>query len=119
MKKILIADDEKDFSKLLKSELENEGYSVDVAYDGVEAVIMAVDNHYDIALIDMTMPWLDGLNAARILKKIKSNMPIIAFSGSLDHKGLSSIIDAGALMFVHKPFAFAWIISQIRWVIGD
>ncbi|MFZ3072477.1 MAG: response regulator [Thermodesulfobacteriota bacterium] len=119
MKNVLIVDDEARYSDALKSEIEAAGYSVDVAHDGVEAVLKALDKRYDVALLDMVMPNLDGINAVRILKKVRAEMPIIALSGSMEHDRLSETIKAGALMFVHKPFSTHWLISQIKWVVGD
>ena len=119
MKSVLIVDNETTYANLLKSEIEAAGYSVDVAYDGVEAVLKSLDKHYDIALLDMVMPNLDGVGAIRILKKVRAQMPIIALSGSMEHDRLSETIKAGALMFVYKPFSTHWLISQIKWVVGD
>ncbi|MEK7312998.1 MAG: response regulator [Deltaproteobacteria bacterium] len=119
MKSVLIVDDETDYVNLIRSEIEAAGYSVDVACDGVEAVLKALDKPYDIALLDMVMPNLDGVGAIRILKKVRTRMPIIALSGSMEHDRLSETIKAGALMFVYKPFSTSWLISQIKWVVGD
>lgn len=118
-KRILLADDEKIFTKVLVTELEEAGYLVDKACDGVEAVLMATKDNYDIALLDVKMPNLDGLNTIKILKKMNKRMPIISYSGSVRQDYFKEIINAGAVMFVPKPFSPTWLISQIRWVIGE
>lgn len=117
-KRILLADDEENLVGPLKEEFLAAGYIVDVARDGVEAVMKAVDNVYAIALLDMAMPKLDGLHTIRILKKMNGKMPIIAISGSMHHERLSETISAGALMFVHKPFSTQWLLTQVKWVVG-
>ncbi len=118
MKRILLADDEYQLSKLLAIELEAAGYAVDQVSDGVEAVLKASENTYDIVLLDVKMPNLDGLNAIRILKKLNKSMPIISYSGSIRQDTFKEIINAGAVMFVPKPFSPTWLITQIKWVIG-
>ncbi|MBI5598176.1 MAG: response regulator [Deltaproteobacteria bacterium] len=117
-KRILLADDEENLAGPLREEFLAAGYIVDVACDGVEAVMKAADNVYAIALLDMAMPKLDGLHTIRILRKMNKKMPIIAMSGSMHHERLSETISAGALMFVHKPFNTQWLLTQVKWVVG-
>ena len=84
MLRILLAEDDRNFGRVLKSELENDGYSVDLVADGVEAVLSFIgsNNAYDFVLMDVKMPKLDGINALRIIKSLKQDVPAITISGN-------------------------------------
>ena len=69
MLNILLAEDDRNFGIVMKSELEEEAYTVDLVNDGVEAVLYFIDNFYDFVLIDFKMPKLDGISALRIIRK--------------------------------------------------
>ncbi|MBI5598177.1 MAG: response regulator [Deltaproteobacteria bacterium] len=119
MKKIILADDEKRFSELLRSELESGGYAVDLVHDGVEAVLKVLDNKYDIALLDIMMPNLDGINTTRILKKINSPMPVIVFSGVAGSGEMAQSVRAGALRCLTKPFTVQQLLTEIKTVLKE
>ena len=114
MKKILLADDEKNFAEVLKTELNEAGYNVILVRDGVEAVIKAVDNRFDMALLDIMMPNLDGVNAVRILKKIDPDLPVITFSGVAGSGDMASSIKAGAIRCLTKPFSIEQLLAEIK-----
>ena len=73
---ILVVDDEKLLVKGIKFNLENEGYQVDAAYDGLEAVDLARSGNYDLIILDVMMPELDGLEACMRIREF-STVPII------------------------------------------
>ena len=114
MKKILLADDEKNFAEVLKTELNEAGYNVILVRDGVEAVIKAIDNRFDMALLDIMMPNLDGVNAVRILKKIDPDLPVITFSGVAGSGDMASYIKAGAIRCLTKPFSIEQLLAEIK-----
>ena len=68
--RILLADDDKNFASILKKELEEENFMVDVVANGVEAVMNFIGKAYDFLLMDLKMPRLSGVDALRIIKKI-------------------------------------------------
>lgn len=111
---ILIAEDDKNFGFVLKSELEAERYVVDLVADGVEAILRFIDKKYDFLLFDIKMPKLDGINALRIIKKIAPNIPAILFSGTADSEVISRAADAGAVLCLTKPFEIAKLKDAIR-----
>ncbi|MBI3753086.1 MAG: response regulator [Deltaproteobacteria bacterium] len=119
MKKILLADDEKNFAEVLRSELEEAGYGVTLTRDGVEAVIKALDDKFDMALLDIMMPNLDGINTVRILKKIDPRLPIITFSGVAGSGDMASSIRAGAIRCITKPFSVEQLLSEIKRVLHE
>ena len=118
MKEILIAEDDRAFGPVLKRELEN-GYRTTLVQDGVEAVLKVVENKYDFILLDIKMPNLDGINALRIIKKIRPQMPIITFSGIAGSGEMASSIKAGAIRCLSKPFSIGQLKEEIKKFIGE
>lgn len=119
MRKILIADDERRFVELLSSELEAAGHSVDIVHDGVEAVLKVLDNKYDIALLDIMMPNLDGINATRIIRKINHSMPVIVFSGVAGSGEMALSLKAGAQRCLTKPFSVGTLLAEIKTIFKE
>ena len=119
VKKILFADDEKNFAEVLTSELEDAGYSVTLTRDGVEAVLKALDDKFDMALLDIMMPNLDGINAVKILRKIDPNLPVITFSGVAGSGDMASSIKVGAVRCLTKPFSIEQLLSEIKRVLHE
>ena len=76
MPKILVVDDEKVLVKGIKFNLENEGYQVEVGYDGEEAVEQARTGQFDLIILDLMMPKIDGLQACMKIREF-SNVPVI------------------------------------------
>lgn len=111
---ILLAEDDKNFGIIIKSELEEEGYVVDLVNDGVEAVLRFIDGHYDVFLFDIQMPRLGGISALRIIKKLNRDVASIAFSGNAGQDEIAEALDAGARQCFIKPFGIAELIDCIR-----
>ena len=85
--KILVVDDERVIVKGIKFNLENEGYTVDVGYDGEEAVAMAEKGDYDLIILDLMMPKKDGLQACQEIRGF-STVPIIILTARSDKSDL-------------------------------
>jgi CheY-like chemotaxis protein len=111
---ILLAEDDKNFGIIIKSELEEEGYVVDLVNDGVEAVLRFIDGHYDVFLFDIQMPRLGGISALRIIRKLNRDVASIAFSGNAGEDEIAEALDAGARQCFIKPFGIAELIDCIR-----
>ncbi len=111
---ILIADDDKNFGYLVKSELEGNGYAVDIVGDGVEAVLKFIDERYDFVLFDIKMPNLDGINALKIIKKINPSVPAITYSGNAGSGETAESIRAGAIRCLTKPFGINQLKEEIK-----
>lgn len=79
-KKILIVDDEDNIRILFKEELEDEGYITDTASNGYEAIEKVKKNSYDIVVLDIKMPGMDGIETLNEIKKLKINQPVILCS---------------------------------------
>ncbi len=111
--KILVVDDEKLLVKGLKFNLENEGYEVEACYDGETAVEMAREGGYDLILLDLMMPKLDGLEACMRIREF-STVPIIMLTARSE--GVDKLIgfESGADDYVTKPFDILELKARIR-----
>lgn len=112
--KILLAEDDRNLGRILRTELEEDGYTVDLAVDGVEAVLRFLDDDYDFILLDIKMPKLDGINALRIMKKVKPGVPAITISGNAGSGEMAESVKAGAIRCVPKPFEIGQLKQDIR-----
>jgi two-component system response regulator AtoC len=116
MLRILLAEDDKNFGRVLQNELEEDGYGVDLATDGVEAVLNFIDNgsDYDFVLLDIKMPRLDGINALRIIKRLRHDVPVITFSGNVGSGEMAESVKAGAIRCLTKPFEISHLKEDIK-----
>lgn len=101
---ILLAEDDRNLGFIIKKELEEEQYTVDLVHDGVEAVLMFIKNEYDVLLFDLRMPHLDGINALRIIRGINPDVRAITFSGNAGDEDIEGSRRAGSSVFLAKPF---------------
>ena len=92
-----------------------EGATVTVlAPDGVEAVLRFIEEQYDFILLDIKMPKLDGINALRIMKKLRPEVPAVTYSGNAGSGEMAESVKAGALRCLTKPFELAQLTDEIR-----
>ncbi len=111
--KILVVDDEKLLVKGIKFNLENEGYEVGVGYDGAEAVELAQSGEYDLIVLDLMMPKLDGLEACLKIREF-SNVPIIMLTAKSADVDKLIGFDHGADDYLTKPFNILELKARIR-----
>ncbi len=104
MYNILICDDELMIRKLIRKYAEFEGHSVDEASNGMEAVVKCRDNTYDLVIMDIMMPELDGFSACREIRK-SSNLPIIMLSARGEEYDRINGFELGVDDYVVKPFS--------------
>ena len=116
MLEILLAEDDKNFGNVLKSELEEDGYIVTLVNDGVEAVLKFIGkgSDYDFVLLDIKMPMLDGINTLRIIKKLNPDVPAITFSGNAGSGEMAVSVKVGAIRCLTKPFEIAQLKNDIK-----
>jgi DNA-binding response OmpR family regulator len=111
--KILVVDDEKLLVKGIKFNLENEGYEVDACYDGETAVEKARTGEYDLILLDLMMPKLDGLGACLKIREF-SGVPIIMLTAKGEDTDKIIGLEYGADDYVTKPFNILELKARIR-----
>jgi DNA-binding response OmpR family regulator len=116
---ILLAEDDKNLGIIIKTELEEEKYVVDLVNDGVDAVLNFIDKPYDFFLFDIKMPKLDGINTLKIIKKLNPDITAIAFSGNATHNEVEESLKNGALMCLIKPFEIKELKHYLRRCSGN
>ncbi len=111
--RILVVDDESNLRKTLKDILDDEGYDVATAENGIEAVEMCSKNHYDVVLMDVRMPGLNGVEAFRQIRRHREGVRVIMMSayGMDDLK--QAALDEGAIAFLDKPLNVEKVIRLI------
>lgn len=111
--KILVVDDERLLVKGIKFNLEYEGYEVDTAYDGRAAVDMAHNGAYDLLILDVMMPEIDGLEACMRIRKF-SDVPIIMLTAKGEDTDKLMGFDCGADDYMTKPFNILELKARVR-----
>jgi len=101
--KILVVDDEQLLVKGMKFNLENEGYTVETAYDGATAIDMAKSGGVDLIILDLMMPQVDGLTACMRIREF-SNVPIIMLTARSEDADKIIGLESGADDYITKPF---------------
>lgn len=114
MKKILVVDDEKAIRLLLKVNLEKVGYSVKEACNGVEALKCLEKTPFDLVVLDVMMPELDGIDVCRRVKVLYPNMPIIMLSAKSEEIDRILGLEMGADDYVAKPFSPRELLARIK-----
>ena len=112
-KKILVVDDEKLIVKGIKYSLEQEGMQVDCAYDGEEALIMAKKTRYDVVLLDIMLPKLNGFDVCQQIREF-SDMPIIMLTAKCDDMDKILGLEYGADDYITKPFNILEVKARIK-----
>lgn len=113
MYKILLVEDEDNIASFVKMELEYEGYKVEVCDDGVKGLEFSIENEYDLILLDLMLPKLNGLELCRRLRKVK-NTPIIMLTARDDVMDKVTGFQTGADDYVSKPFAIEELLARIE-----
>lgn len=111
--KILVVDDEKLLVKGIKFNLENEGYQVDTCYDGEEAVEKAAAGNFDLIILDIMMPKMDGLEACMHIRQ-NSMVPIIMLTAKGDDTDKLIGFEYGADDYITKPFNILELKARVR-----
>ncbi|HTK39338.1 MAG TPA: response regulator transcription factor [Patescibacteria group bacterium] len=112
--KILVVEDEHRIAQALKQGLSDEGYAVDVAYDGDEGVRSAESDEYDLIIMDVMMPVLDGVQASQKLRADGNHTPILMLTAKSQPRDIVTGLDAGADDYLPKPFSFDVLLARVR-----
>jgi DNA-binding response OmpR family regulator len=112
--RILVIEDDTDLAQFICKGLKEEGYAVDLAGDGEEGLDFALANPYDLLIVDIMLPKLDGLTACRRLRASGNMVPVLLMTARNTVEDKISGFDTGADQFLTKPFAFAELLARIR-----
>ncbi len=112
--KILLVEDEPKVAAFIKKGLEEQSYEVEQAYDGNFGLKMALQNEYDLIILDIILPHMSGLEVCRAVRKKNMQVPILMLTalGSTDDKITG--LDAGADDYLTKPFEFKELLARLR-----
>ena len=112
--RVLVIEDEPKMADLLKRGLEEEGFQADVAYDGDNGLRAGKENKFDLLILDVTLPGLDGFAVAREMRTANIKTPILMLTARDSTEMKVQGLDSGADDYVTKPFAFAELLARIR-----
>ena len=112
-RKVLVVDDEKLIVKGIRFSLEQDGMEVDCAYDGEEALEMAKEKKYDIILLDLMLPKMDGFEVCQQIREF-SNVPIVMLTAKGEDMDKILGLEYGADDYITKPFGIMELISRVK-----
>lgn len=113
-KRILIVDDDDEIRELLEFDISSSGYFVDIAKDGLEGLNKALNNTYDLILLDVMMPKMNGFEVCKNIRQAKLAVPVLMLTakGTIDDKTIG--FDCGADDYLVKPFDIQEVLLRIR-----
>lgn len=112
--RVLVVEDEVDLADAVARGLRNEGYAVDVAYEGLEALEKAAVNAYDLVCLDLNLPGADGLDVCRLLKATEDGPRVLMLTARDSLEDRVTGLDHGADDYLVKPFEFPELTARIR-----
>lgn len=115
-KKILLVEDEKHIARFVELELQHEGYEVKTAFDGREGLSLATSENFDVLLLDVMLPSINGIEICRRIRT-QSQVPIILLTARDAVMDRVAGLDAGADDYIVKPFAIEELLARIRTIL--
>jgi DNA-binding response OmpR family regulator len=118
--RILVVDDEPDILQLERMILVNAGYEVETVADGASALARVAESDYDLIILDVMMPDLDGFEVCQRIKADprSSDVPILFLTAKDEPKALLEGFKAGAAMYISKPFSEAKLLALVSTLVG-
>lgn len=112
--KILIVDDEVSIVKLLQFNIEKAGFLTDTVYDGLEAIKKAENQDYDLIILDLMLPGMDGIEVCKYLRSNKIETPILMLTAKDDEFDKVLGLELGADDYLTKPFSPKEVIARVK-----
>jgi DNA-binding response OmpR family regulator len=112
--RILLVEDDEDLGEFIQKGLREERYAVDLAADGEEALELAESNPYDLLIVDVMLPKMDGLTLCRRLRASGHTTPILLLTARSSVEDKVAGFDAGVDHYLTKPFAFVELLARVR-----
>lgn len=112
--RVLLADDEKELTNALTAILKHDHYAVDVVYNGEDALDYGRTENYDVIILDIMMPKMDGLTVLKELRKTNIGTPILMLTAKSEIEDRITGLDTGADDYLSKPFAMGELLARIR-----
>jgi len=117
--RVLAVDDEKDIRSIVQATLNLAGYDVETAVDGQDALEKLGISDYDLVVLDIQMPHLDGIRMLTRMRSAGSNIPVLMLTALDEHKNVLEGYRSGANYYMTKPFAVEKLIAASRFLMGD
>ena len=114
MQRLLVADDDNEIRELLEFDLSHSGYNVETAKDGEEALQKALINNYDLILLDVMMPKMNGFDVCKNIRNSKPDIPILMLTAKGTINDKTQGFDSGADDYIVKPFDIQEVILRVR-----
>ncbi|SER66759.1 response regulator transcription factor [Psychrobacillus sp. OK032] len=111
---VLIIEDEENIARVLQLELEFEGYAVEIAHTGTDGLIKYREKVWDLVLLDLMLPGLNGLDVLRRIRATKTDTPVILLTAKSDLEDKVTGLDLGANDYVTKPFEIEELLARVR-----
>lgn len=113
--RVLIVEDERRLAQNIASSLrESAGYAVDVAFDGEDGLYMAQSNPYDLVLLDLMLPKVDGITLLRRLRADGGDVPVLVLTARDEKESIVALLNAGADDYVAKPFDLGELLARAK-----
>ncbi|GAA0837551.1 response regulator transcription factor [Streptosporangium amethystogenes subsp. fukuiense] len=112
--RVLLVEDEKRLAHLLKDGLAGEGFAVDVTYDGRDGLWMATENPYDVIVLDVMLPRMNGYTVCARLRDAENWTPILMLTAKDGVHDEAEALDTGADDFLSKPFSYVVLLARLR-----
>ena len=112
--RVLLVDDDREVADYVRRELEEESFDVTVAHDGASALRLAETSAFDMIVLDVMMPFMDGLQVTRRLRAQNISTPILLLTGLDAPEEIVNGLEAGADDYLAKPFSFDVLLARIR-----
>ena len=112
--RVLIVEDEKNIARVLQLELEFEGYDVNIAYTGTDGLIKYREQQWDLVLLDLMLPGLNGLDVLRRIRATEDETPVILLTAKNNLEDKVTGLDLGANDYVTKPFEIEELLARVR-----
>jgi len=112
--KLLIVEDEESLNKVLVKVLRKLGYTTDSAFDGEEACDLYFENNYDLVILDLDLPKLDGMEVLKAIREDNAQLPILILSARSEIHDKIQGLDEGANDYLTKPFHFDELTARVR-----
>ena len=112
--KILLVEDDKGIVRFVKKGLVENAFSVDVAFDGEDGLFLGLHRSYDLIILDIMLPKIDGVEILKRIRKMEIQTPVIFLTAKDSEKDIVQGLDLGADDYITKPFSFNELLARIR-----
>lgn len=116
-KKVLIVEDERSIVTLIKYNVEKAGFQTDVAFDGEEAIKKFQDNEYDLIILDLMLPKIDGLEICKYIRSENKSIPILMVTALNEEEDIINGLNSGADDYITKPFSPKELVARMHAVL--